>query len=357
MQKTVLILGARGRLGAALVSAFAHAGWRVLAHTRAGAALPVVGAMPMVPKPTALAPNAPTALPLQHITAELTDTTAFARLGPIDVVVHALNPTYTLWPTQAMPLLESAIGLSLQLGASLMFPGNVYNFGDSMPGLLRESTAQRPSTGKGKIRCAMELRLQQAAAPLALLQNTAPLALQEGKAQPRLRSVVIRAGDFFGSGTGSWFDLLVAKGAPKGRMGYAGPRGIATAWAYVPDLAQAFVQVAQRSTQLAPFEVLHFAGHHLRREDWQQAMGRVLASLGWLPAGQKPKVQSMPWPLIRALAWAVPNWREIAELRYLWLTPHALDGSKLASLIGPEPHTPLDTALRQSLQQLYPNKV
>ncbi len=344
MQKTVLILGARGRLGAALVHAFAHAGWRVVAHTRAGAAPPVVA-----PKPTALAPQAPTklALPLQHITAELTDTAAFARLGAIDVVVHALNPSYTLWPTQAMPLLEAAIGLSVQLGASLMFPGNVYNFGASMPGLLRESTAQRPSTGKGKIRCAMELRLQQA---------VAPPGLQEDKAQPGLRCVVIRAGDFFGSGTGSWFDLLVAKGAPTGRMGYAGPEGVATAWAYVPDLAQAFVQVAQRSAQLAPFEVLHFAGHQLRREDWQQAMGRVLVSLGWLAAGQKPKVQSMPWPLIRALAWAVPNWREIAEMRYLWLTPHALDGSKLASLIGPEPHTPLDTALRQSLQQLYPSK-
>jgi hypothetical protein len=40
------------------------------------------------------------------------------------------------------------------------------------------------------------------------------------------------------------------------------------------------------------------------------------------------------------------------ELRYLWRVPLRLDNRKLESLIGPEPHTPLDEAVRQSLAGL-----
>jgi NAD(P)-dependent dehydrogenase (short-subunit alcohol dehydrogenase family) len=36
MTNTVLVLGARGRLGGAVAQAFAAAGWRVLAQRRAG---------------------------------------------------------------------------------------------------------------------------------------------------------------------------------------------------------------------------------------------------------------------------------------------------------------------------------
>jgi nucleoside-diphosphate-sugar epimerase len=319
MAQTVLILGSRGRLGAALVAAFAEAGWRVVAQTRVQA------------KP----PANPNSAQVQWLAADIANTAAFGNLGTVDVVVNALNPTYTLWASEAVPLLQSAIDLSRKFNATLMFPGNMYNFGVGMPVLVQESTLQQASSLKGIIRVNMEQQLQQAASVHGL------------------RSIVIRAGDFFGCGTGSWFDLLVAKGAPNGRMGYAGPLGVGTAWAYVPDLAQTFVQVAHQRAKLNAFEVFHFPGYQLRREDWEQLMRTTLSQLGWLKPQQEMKVQSMPWPLIRALAWAVPNWREIAEMRYLWFTPHALDGSKLAALIGTVPKTPFDAALKNALLELY----
>jgi NAD(P)-dependent dehydrogenase (short-subunit alcohol dehydrogenase family) len=40
MTNTVLVLGARGRLGGAVAQAFAAAGWRVLAQRRAGGTVP-----------------------------------------------------------------------------------------------------------------------------------------------------------------------------------------------------------------------------------------------------------------------------------------------------------------------------
>ena len=76
------------------------------------------------------------------------------------VVVNA-QPCVHLraWRAEAPTLLEAAIRLSQVLGATLMMPGNVYNFGESMPPLLREDTAQAALGVKGRIRIAMEQRL------------------------------------------------------------------------------------------------------------------------------------------------------------------------------------------------------
>ena len=118
-----------------------------------------------------------------------------------------------------------------------------------MPLVLSERTAQHAHTRKGKIRVATEGHRQQVAAAGSV------------------RSVVIRAGDFFGSGSGSWFDKLVAKDITRGKMVYPGALDVPTAWAYVPDLAETFVRGATRLLEtpkrLAPFDVLHFKGHTL----------------------------------------------------------------------------------------------
>jgi hypothetical protein len=57
----------------------------------------------------------------------------------------------------------------------------------------------------------------------------------------------------------------------------------------------------------------------------------------------------MPWRLIRAGGLAVPIWREIAEMEYLWRVPHALDGSAMRRAAGPLPSTPIDEAMREAL--------
>jgi nucleoside-diphosphate-sugar epimerase len=48
----------------------------------------------------------------------------------------------------------------------------------------------------------------------------------------------------------------------------------------------------------------------------------------------------------------VPLFRELIEMRYLWMTSIRLDNRKLVELIGSEPHTPLDTAIAVSLAEI-----
>jgi nucleoside-diphosphate-sugar epimerase len=314
---TVLVLGANGRFGSACIQAFAAAGWRVLAQLRRPVSEPLSGVENLV-------------------TGDQSLTQALGALPRLDVVVHAMNPGYTNagWEQHAPNLMNAAISLAAAHQAMLMFPGNVYNYGAQMPPVLAPDTPFAPTTLKGRIRVALEQRLQQAA---------------KGGS---VRGVVIRAGDFFGSGNGSWFDRLVAKDLTRGTFGYPGPLGVATPWAYVPDLAQAFVKVAQRRDQLAAFESLHFAGHAMTGHDWLALLQPIAQAQGWVKPGQALKTTGLPWPLIRLGSLFNAEWASLTEMRYLHQRPHALEGNRLAALCGASSGTPIAQAAGQALGEL-----
>jgi nucleoside-diphosphate-sugar epimerase len=243
-----------------------------------------------------------------------------------------MNPAYThkAWRAQVAPMMDAAIAIARALNATLMLPGNVYNFGTSMPSVLREDTSQIAQTVKGQIRIAIEAQLQRSG----------------------VRGVVIRAGDFFGSGRGTWFDQVIVKDIQRGKFSYPGQRNVATAWAYLPDLARTFVAVAQRRAQLGAFEIFHFKGHSLTGQHWLDALDPIARVQGWVKPEGHVRFTRLPWPLIRIGALLVPTWAALSEMRYLWETPHALANDKLIALIGVEPHTPLSPAAQTALSDL-----
>jgi len=304
MPSTVLILGAAGRIGQVLASAFADAGWQVRAQARK--ALP--GALANHPQ-------------VQAVRCDATDTEALIRAAQgASVVVNALNPLYTEWDRLALPLADVALQVARATGALLMLPGNVYNFGRELPPLLTAATPERGDTPKARIRIEMEARLAAAA--------------RDG-----VDSVVIRAGDFFGGpGKGTWFDMAVTSRLGKGQFIYPGNPTIAHAWAYLPDLAQAFVRVAEKRATLRGHHRLHFSGHTLTGNEFKAATEAVI--------GRTLRTGNLPWWLIRLASPFVPMWRELRAMRYLWERPHALDDTALRALIGTVPHTPLPQALR-----------
>ena len=307
---SVLILGANGRFGAAAASAFHAAGWRVLTQVRRD-----------------LAPGVPAGV--VPVRAALEDTDALVRAATgASVVVHALNPIYTRWETEAMPALQAGLTVAQRLGAHFMLPGNVYNFGAQMPALLHPDTPQRPSTRKGEIRVAMEVEMERACTAAGIAGS------------------VIRAGDFFGAGTGSWLDQLIVKSLPAGKLAYPGPLDVPHAWAYLPDLARAFVAVAQDPAARG-FQRLHFEGHTLTGAQLLAEIEQAAAALGLAPA-QGFRRGGMPWGLIAVGGWVYPMWRELARMAYLWRVPHALDGRALAARVDLAP-TPIGAALRESL--------
>jgi hypothetical protein len=63
------------------------------------------------------------------------------------VIVHAVNPPgYRRWPELVLPMLENTIAAALVLGATVLLPGTIYNFGPDAFPILNEDSPQRSLT-------------------------------------------------------------------------------------------------------------------------------------------------------------------------------------------------------------------
>jgi nucleoside-diphosphate-sugar epimerase len=193
---------------------------------------------------------------------------------------------------------------------------------------LREDSPQHPRTRKGKLRVTMEKRLEDAA-------------------KNGVRSVIVRIGDFFGAhATNNWFgEGMVTPGKPVTRVLYPGSLRIGHAWGYLPDVAETMLRVIDKEDRLAPFDRFHMRGH------WFAHGGELVESIRRV-TGKKVPVWRMPWLAVGAVSPFVPLFREMFEMRYLWQVPLQLDNRRLEALIGAEPHTPVDEAVRATLRGL-----
>ena len=305
-ETTLVVLGANGRLGHAVAKAAVLAGARTIAVTRDGKLRHSIDGVET---------RAADALDERAIREACRDA---------DVIFNGLNPIYTRWAKDALPMARNVLAAQRESGALQLFPGNVYSYGEGMPARLTPSTPHAPTSRKGAIR-------QQ-------IEEMFDAARREG-----LGITVLRAGDFYGGPVpGSWFDLVVANKIAKGIVTYPGPRDMPHAWAYLPDLAANFVALALAKGPLP--DSLTFDGNTLTGNELHAALERV--------TGSTLKKKSMPWRLVQALGLFNPMMREVAEMGYLWRTPHAIDGSDLDAFLGDRRRAPLDEALVSSLAAL-----
>ncbi|QLG94406.1 NAD(P)H-binding protein [Pseudomonas yamanorum] len=309
----VLVLGATGGIGGEVARQLLAAGWQVRALTRD------------------VAKGCEQNADFTWIKGD-----ALNRQEVIDaakgcsVIVHAVNPPgYRRWAEWAMPMLDNSIAAATAQGATLVFPGTVYNFGPDTFPLVREDTPQQPRTRKGVIRVEMERRLFEASTKGA-------------------RVLIVRAGDFFGAKTGnSWFSQgLIKPGKPVGTISYPGAPGVAHQWAYLPDVAQTMVELLERREQLDAFACFHMAGH-LDADGTQ--LGQAIQRVVLRRMGTESRVRSFPWWLLKLASPFVVTFREMLEMRYLWEMPLHMDNTRLVQVLGREPHTPLDEALEATL--------
>jgi nucleoside-diphosphate-sugar epimerase len=307
-----LILGANGRLGAAAVRAFLAAGWRVRALVRdvfkgdSHAALEVLCG-------DALAP----------------DVVLKAAQGA-QLIVNALNAPYGDWVWATPRQTEAVTAAAANTGATVLLPGNVYHFGESMPAQLSEASPIKPTHALGEIRHAMELQYR----------YRAPV---EG-----FQVVILRAGDFFGPAaltpSGGWFDSHITAQFKHGKLRYPGPLDVMHTWAYLPDLARALVTLANRRRALAQVETVGFPGYHLNGGELIGALEKI--------AGRKLKIKTMPWPWIRLASLFSATLRGVVQTEYLWRTPHQIDGTKFREILPDFNETPLPIALAQAVSTL-----
>ncbi len=157
--------------------------------------------------------------------------------------------------------------------------------------------------------------------------------------------LIVRAGDYFGpQAANNWFSQgLVKPGRPVTAITYPGKAGVGHQWGYLPDVAETMALLLEREDALAGFDTFHMQGH------WDADGTEMVAAIRKAVGRDDIKVGAMPWTLMRVASPFVPLFRELAEMRYLWEQPVRMRNDRLVRLLGAEPHTPLITAVRDTL--------
>jgi nucleoside-diphosphate-sugar epimerase len=312
MERTALVIGATGGVGGETAVALLRKGWKVRALHR---------------RPEEAAKGAIDAR-IEWVRGDAMDASSvIAAASGVEAIFHGANPPgYKNWKGLALPMLDSTIAAARAVGARVVLPGTVYNFGPEVLPRVGEAAAQEPRTRKGQIRVEMERRLQESGVPV----------------------LIVRAGDFFGPRTkNSWFSQGIVKPGQAVRwLMYPGKADVGHAWAYLPDLARTIAALLDRASELEPFAVFHFRGHWFDRGI---AIAEAVRSVASAP---KAPILPFPWFALYLLAPFVETFRELIEMRWLWKEPLELVNEKLVAFLGEEPHTPLDFALAETLRGL-----
>jgi nucleoside-diphosphate-sugar epimerase len=312
INRTALVLGATGGIGSEVAKLLLTRGWNVRALHR---------------NPEKLSAGRKTSGLhwLRGDAMSATDVTHAA--SGVSVIVHAVNPPgYRNWGKLVLPMLDNTIAAAEANSARIVLPGTIYNFGPDVLPDIHEDSPQNPITTKGKIRAEMEKRLRAAASA-------------------GCKVLIVRAGDFFGPGAANnWFSQgLVKAGKPVSTITNPGASGDGHQWAYLPDVAETIVRLLERSASLEDFAVFHMEGH------WDADGTQMIDAICRTAGNPNIKVHPMPWRLMWLLSAFVPLFRELAEMRYLWTTPARMRNEHLRVVLGDEPHTSLNVAVRNTL--------
>ncbi|WP_083338265.1 NAD-dependent epimerase/dehydratase family protein [Ensifer sp. LCM 4579] len=311
--RTVLVVGATGGIGGTVARGLHARGWTIRAlHRKAADA-------------ANKEPN------FQWIQGDAMDAAAMRIAAEgASFIIHAVNPPgYRNWGQLVLPMLDNTIAAAEAVGARIVLPGTVYNFGPDAFPLITEDSPQYPQTGKGAIRREMEARLKSAA----------------GRG---VGVIILRAGDFFGpDAANNWFSQgLVTPGKTLKAINYPGRKGIAHQWAYLPDVAETMIRLIERADSLPRFAVYHMRG--VFDDDGTKMIAAIRRALG------RPdlKVRAFPWWLVATASPFVHFFRELKEMRYLWREPIEMRNDRLITLLGEEPHTPIEKAVAETLRSL-----
>ncbi len=315
--RIALVLGANGGVGGETAAALVRHGWAVRALVR---------------------DLTKTARPgFDYIQGDALDRDAVVSAAKgASIIVHAVNPPgYRSWKSLVLPMIDNSIAAARASGARILLPGTIYNYDPAAHALIDETTPQRAFTRKGKIRVEMEARLEAAAAP--------------GSENGGVRSLILRAGDYFGprSTTNSWFASgLVTPGKPVKTILYPGDKGVGHAWAYLPDVGETFARLADREAELPAFARFHFDGL------WDADGTALIRAIARAAGLKRPKVFRLPWGLVPIAGLFNETFRELTEMRPFWREPVRLDNRRLVAFLGEEPRTLLETAVTATMRGL-----
>ncbi|MEZ4401261.1 MAG: NAD-dependent epimerase/dehydratase family protein [Kofleriaceae bacterium] len=233
-----------------------------------------------------------------------------AAVAGATAIYHCVNPPYTAWASQLMPMTHAIIGAAQRAGAHLVVLDNLYMYGRAPGGRMTEATALAPCSRKGRLRAEAAAALEAA----------------------RARGVVVtigRASDFIGAGAVMstvfgerfWRRVLAGKA---GEVIGGDPEQLHS-YSYIPDVADGLVTLG--TDPRARDQLWHLPVNPAT------STRALMAQVGDV-LGAPVAATTMPAWLVRALGLVWPLLREVGEMRYQWQAPFILDDSRFRATFG-----------------------
>lgn len=300
MVKSIAILGARGGLGSNIVGEALTRGHRVRAVVR---------------DPERY--SAPEGVTVAAADASRAQEVATALDG-VDVCFFCVNPPFARWLDLFPPLLEAVIEGARAAGSRLVFPGNVWIYGQGEPGVeLDEDRSPAPISLRGSLRAEMEAQLSSSDVP----------------------SMIVRLPEFYGPGVVTLTARVLQSALLGKRALWPGPLDLPIELVFMPDAARTMVALGCRDE--LPAELVHLPG--------SRTTAREFAELACSAAGTKARLTAVPRGVLRLAGLFDGTAAGAADISHLWSHPVLLDGSRCRALLGEVPCTELSVGVRETV--------
>lgn len=246
-----------------------------------------------------------------------------------DSITHGLNLPYAEWDPGMVALTDNVVEASGLSGATVVFPGNVY-------GLKPVYAVPLPPDGA---------KLDVADRPnrKGWLRNQLEDALEQNSDLRNVRTLIVRAGDFYGPGVDNGLVGPMFRNALAGKaIPWFGAKDTAHAFTYVDDVARVAVELLRKEGRPA-FDVVAVAGDvYMTAGDWAAALAK---------AAGKPSLGVQVTPHWMVKLWGLWNKeaRAFSELLYQWEGPLLLDDSRVRRALPDWEPTPPEVALERTM--------
>ena len=243
-------------------------------------------------------------------------------------IFHGINYPYNQWFGNMDTVTIKIIEASSINKAMIIFPGNVYNYGN-LP-LIREDSPQNPSTRKGNLRVELEKMLYEAA--------------NAGKC--KVLNVCLP--DFWGPNVLNEGIKPIFMNALKGKSLPSMIRtDIPHQMVFTKDAAEIMVRLVQRGIE-KPYENYNYGGYiHPTLKGFLNQISRL--------ANAPEKITVYPKWLFSILGIFSPVMKEVKEMLYLFEGTVILDDLKVRKLFPDFKETSMDEAITETLDWFRQN--
>jgi len=306
-----VVFGASGSIGSALVRELAKRGKRVRAVNRTGKA------------------ELPASIEIIKGDASNLNSARQACQGA-GVVHHCVNLPYEEWSKGLPPIMDNIIDATAAAGAKLVFADCLYVYG-AVQAPMTEDLPLRPATRKGRIRSLLAYKLI------------------EAEKKGKLRSVTVRASDFYGPGVlNSIAAELVFKPMLAGKKGmWLGSLDAPHSMSYTEDVARGIVMLTEIDSAFGQVWFIP-AG--------KPPSGRQFIEMAFKEAGLSPKMGVRKAAAMSMAGIFSAMVREQTELLYQFEKPFVMDTSKFMREFPDFVPTPLQEAMKKSVQWFHEHK-